>query len=72
MTISKARKEKRRAVHYKAMCVAAVLEGLHPSWLPKNDQGNLLHARHALEYMLSTLKHNPTSAMYYSLPRGSV
>jgi hypothetical protein len=67
MSISKARKEKRRGVHYKTMCVAAVLDGLHPSWLPANDQGNLRFARYEIESMLRTIREYPASV--YAQPR---
>jgi hypothetical protein len=69
MSVSKRRRDKRRAVHYNAMCVAAVLDGIHPSWLPKNDQGNLRFARYQLECMLSSIKHTPSKASAYSLPK---
>ena len=49
MTISKRRKEKRRALHYTKLAVEFVLEGGDPSWLPDKSYGNLSILRTRLD-----------------------
>jgi hypothetical protein len=49
VSISKNRKEKRKAKHYNLLRALYLIEGGHPSWLPPNNRGNLLEMKEILD-----------------------
>ena len=59
MSISKRRREKRRAVHYNTMRVLAILDGVHPDWIPPNNRGNLRFTKYEIDSMVRSIHNDP-------------